>query len=153
MKMISKRREWLFLALLLVWAVCTFIAVPVYLKSLIGAGILGVAGFLGLAILLGSGAILKWSVDPRYRQLLAHGQPATATVLACSDRGRRYSSAAGELTGVTMRLEVQPADRPPCETVVEVVVPLDAIPRVGDVIAVKYDPQDPAAVAVIAPPS
>ena len=72
------------------------------------------------------------------------GLAAKATVLEVLDS--KITMAKNPL--VKLRLEVKPDDRAPFEATTECFVPRVAIPRAGDTLAVKFDPDDPSRVAL-----
>jgi hypothetical protein len=148
MSMISRGRERVFMLVLLAWAILTFMILPVYLRNLVAAGVVGIAGFLALPITIGSGALLRWLTSPRYLALLESGQPAQASVLEATDRRTRYSSSRGTLTAVTLRVQVQPDDGEPYEAIIDTLLLPDTLPRVGQLVSVRYDPQEPDAVVL-----
>lgn len=73
------------------------------------------------------------------RRIRAYGREANARVLEIADTGVTINKS----PYVRMRLRVEPGDRAPYETTLKVLVSRVAIPRVGDVIGVKYDPDKP----------
>jgi hypothetical protein len=79
------------------------------------------------------------------RRVRAHGIEATAIVLDISDTGMTIN----KNPRVKLRLQVNPIGQPPYEAELAVVVSRIAIPRVGDMIRVKYDPDRPRDMIVI----
>lgn len=77
--------------------------------------------------------------DPRRKRLLALGRDAPALILQISDTGLTLN----QNPYVRLRLQVQPEGTLPYEVTVSALVSRVSIPRVGQVIMVKYDPARP----------
>jgi len=74
-----------------------------------------------------------------------NGLDATADVLAIQDTGTRIN----DNPVVMLTLTVHPAVGPAFGTSAQVMVPLIAIPRVGETIKIKYNPANPTLIAVV----
>lgn len=77
--------------------------------------------------------------DPKRKRLLALGRDAPALILHIADTGITLN----QNPYVRLRLQVQPPDTEPYEVTVSALVSRVNIPRVGEVIMVKYDPARP----------
>ena len=80
-----------------------------------------------------------------YRRLKAHGIDADATILAVSDTGVTMN----KNPYVKLRLRVEPMGMATYETEVKAMVSRVAIPRPGDGVRVKFDPNKPEDVIVV----
>jgi len=80
-----------------------------------------------------------------YRRIKAHGVEADATILAVSDTGVTLN----QHPYVKLRLRVEPFGRPVYETEAKALVSRVAIPRPGDGVRVKFDPNRPERVIVL----
>jgi hypothetical protein len=80
-----------------------------------------------------------------YRRLKAHGVEADATILAVSDTGVTMN----KNPYVKLRLRVEPIGIAAYETEVKAMVSRVAIPRPGDGVRVKFDPNKPEEVIVV----
>ena len=87
---------------------------------------------------------MKANVDAQ-NAVRTHGTPAQASVLAIADTG---GFSHGQPI-VQLSLQVSTAGQPDFTTAAQCVVPLTAIPRVGDQIDIRYDSQNPSIVAVM----
>ena len=131
-----------------------FIGVAIYLIYLFGIiALLMVTGnpLLFLVLLfVGVGVFILvtstgWLTTPgSYRRIMQRGEDADATILAMKDTGITIN----KNPYVDLRLRVQPAGRPAYEVSTKVVVSRLAIPRVGDTLKVKFDPNKPQDVIV-----
>ena len=74
-----------------------------------------------------------------------NGTPAKASVLAIADTG---GFSHGQPI-VQLTLQVSAEGQPDFTTAAQCVVPLTAMPRVGDQIDIRYDSQNPSIVAVM----
>jgi hypothetical protein len=83
------------------------------------------------------------------RQVLATGVGAPAKLLAIADTGVLWNRD----PVVLLDLEVQPTDREAFRATVRTIVPKIAIPRVGEMVNVKFDPKLPNRVALDGSPS
>jgi hypothetical protein len=83
------------------------------------------------------------------RQVLAHGVPAPARILAMSDTGKRIN----QVPLIAIKVEVMPDDAPPYIAEFRRTLTLaDADEfRRGNIIQVKYDPAHPQRVAAVIP--
>jgi hypothetical protein len=80
-----------------------------------------------------------------YRRIKAHGVEADATILAVSDTGVTLN----KNPYVRLRLRVQPPGMAMYETEVKAMVSRVSIPRPGDGVRVKFDPDKPEKVIVV----
>jgi hypothetical protein len=80
-----------------------------------------------------------------YRRIKAHGSEAKATILAMSDTGVTIN----KNPYVKLRLRVEPIGLAAYETEVKTIISRIAIPRPGDSIRVKFDPDKPEDVIVV----
>jgi hypothetical protein len=80
-----------------------------------------------------------------YRRLKAHGIEADATILAVSDTGVTVN----KNPYVKLRLRVEPMGMAAYETEVKAMVSRVSIPRLGDGVRVKFDPNKPEEVIVV----
>ena len=80
-----------------------------------------------------------------YRRIKAHGIEAEATILAISDTGVTMN----KNPYVKLRLRVEPIGMAAYETEVKAMVSRVAIPRPGDGVRVKFDPNKPEDVIVV----
>ena len=131
-----------------------FIGVAIYLVYLFGIiGLLMVTGdpiiFL-ILLFVGVGVFVvtinsRWLITSgKYQRLMQNGADADATVVAMSDTGVTVN----QNPYVNLQLRVQPAGRPAYDASMKVLVSRLAIPRVGETIRVKYDPNKPQDVIV-----
>ena len=81
----------------------------------------------------------------KYRRLKAHGVEAEATILAVSDTGVTMN----KNPYVKLRLRVEPMGMATYETEAKAMVSRVAIPRPGDGVRVKFDPNKPEDVIVV----
>ena len=81
----------------------------------------------------------------KYRRLKAHGMEADATILAVSDTGVTLN----KNPYVKLRLRVEPIGMALYETEAKAMVSRVAIPRPGDGVRVKFDPNKPEDVIVV----
>jgi hypothetical protein len=81
----------------------------------------------------------------KYRRLKAHGVEADATILAISDTGVTMN----KNPYVKLRLRVEPIGIAAYETEVKAMVSRVSIPRPGDGVRVKFDPNKPEDVIVV----
>ena len=130
-----------------------FIGLGLYTAYLIALSFL-TKGNMTLYIVLfalGSGAFLLaafsgWMLtSPKYRRLLKRGRDAAATVLEIRDTGVTLN----KNPYVRLRLRVLPPDGAPYEAETRALVSRVSIPRVGDTVAVKYDPEKPGDVIAV----
>jgi hypothetical protein len=84
-------------------------------------------------------------VPGKYRRLKAHGVEADATILAISDTGVTVN----KNPYVKLRLRVEPIGVAAYETEVKAMVSRVSIPRPGDGVRVKFDPNKPEDVIVV----
>ena len=84
-------------------------------------------------------------VPGKYRRLKAHGVEAEATILAISDTGVTLN----KNPYVKLRLRVEPIGVAAYETEAKTMVSRVAIPRPGDGVRVKFDPNKPEDVIVV----
>jgi hypothetical protein len=84
-------------------------------------------------------------VPGKYRRLKAHGVEAEATILAVSDTGVTLN----KNPYVRLRLRVEPMGMPVYETEAKAMVSRVMIPRPGDGVRVKFDPNKPGDVIVV----
>jgi hypothetical protein len=80
-----------------------------------------------------------------YRRLKAHGVEAGATILTVSDTGVTVN----KNPYVKLRLRVEPIGMAMYETEVKAMVSRVALPRPGDGVRVKFDPNKPEEVIVV----
>ena len=80
-----------------------------------------------------------------YRRIKANGVEAEATILAISDTGVTIN----KNPYVKLRLRVEPMGMAAYETEVKAMVSRMAIPRPGDGVRVKFDPNKPEDVIVV----
>ncbi len=107
---------------------------------------------LYLVLLLAGSAVFLWGMfsgflttPGNYRRLMKTGVEAEATILAVSDTGVTIN----KNPYVKMRLRVQPIGVAAYETEVKAMVSRVAIPRPGDGVRVKFDPNKPEDVIVV----
>ena len=84
-------------------------------------------------------------VPGKYRRLKAHGVEAEATILSVSDTGVTLN----KNPYVKLRLRVEPIGVAAYETEAKAMVSRVAIPRPGDGMRVKFDPNKPEDVIVV----
>lgn len=104
-------------------------------------------------LLLAAGSVLfLWSMfsgflttPGNYRRIKAHGIEADATILAIRDTGVTIN----KNPYVKLRLRVEPIGMAAYETDVKAMVSRIAIPRPGDGVRVKFDPNKPEDVIVL----
>ncbi len=80
-----------------------------------------------------------------YRRIKAHGIEADATILAVSDTGMTLN----KNPYVKLHLRVEPMGMPAYEADVKAMVSRVALPRPGDGVRVKFDPNKPEEVIVM----
>ena len=80
-----------------------------------------------------------------YRRIKAHGIESDATILAVSDTGVTLN----KNPYVKLRLRVEPIGMAAYETEAKAMVSRVAIPRPGDGVRVKFDPDKPEKVIVV----
>jgi len=104
------------------------------------------AVLLMLALSSGCAMVDHFTGEDVNREVRASGLPATATVLEIFDTGVTVN----DDPVVGFRLQVEADGRPPWEAETRALVSLLAIPQIqpGAVLPVKYDPLDPARVAI-----
>jgi hypothetical protein len=107
---------------------------------------------LYLLLLAAGSALFLWGMfsgflttPGNYRRLKAHGIEAEATILAISDTGVTMN----KNPYVKLRLRVEPIGMVTYETEVKAMVSRVAIPRPGDGVRVKFDPNKPEEVIVV----
>ena len=84
-------------------------------------------------------------VPGKYRRIKAHGVEAEATILAVSDTGVTMN----KNPYVKLRLRVEPMGMATYETEAKAMVSRVMIPRPGDGVRVKFDPNKPEDVIVV----
>ena len=84
-------------------------------------------------------------VPGKYRRIKAHGVEAEATILAVSDTGVTLN----KNPYVRLRLRVEPMGMPVYETEAKAMVSRVMIPRPGNGVRVKFDPNKPGDVIVV----
>jgi len=107
---------------------------------------------LYLVLLAAGGALFLWGMfsgflmqPGSYRRIKANGVEAEATILSISDTGVTIN----KNPVAKLRLRVQPLGMAAYETEVKAMVSRVAIPRPGDGVRVKFDPNKPEDVIVI----
>src|SRR5512134_1168558 len=107
---------------------------------------------LYLVLLAIGSAVFLWGMfsgylttPGNYRRLKAHGVEADATILAVSDTGVTLN----KNPYVKLRLRVEPMGMSAYETEAKAMVSRVAIPRPGDGVRVKFDPNKPEEVIVV----
>jgi hypothetical protein len=107
---------------------------------------------LYIILLLAGGAVLLWGMYSGflttpgiYRRLKAHGLEADATILAVGDTGLTIN----KNPYVKLRLRVEPTGRAAYEAEAKAIVSRVALPRPGDSVRVKFDPDKPQVVIVV----
>jgi len=110
----------------------------------------------GCLFLMFAGAFLAFTgvlrVGHERTRILQGGVPAKARILSTEMGDAKLTvGGADERWLVILELEVQPEDGPPFEEKVEHFVPLLQIPKfqAGEVVEVRYDPQDNTRVAIV----
>jgi hypothetical protein len=103
-------------------------------------------------LLVAGSALFLWGMfsgflttPGNYRRLKAHGVEADATILAISDTGVTVN----KNPYVKLRLRVEPMGMSAYETEVKAMVSRVTIPRPGDGVRVKFDPNKPEEVIVV----
>lgn len=92
------------------------------------------------------GMFSGWLTTPgNYRRIKANGVEAEATILAISDTGVTIN----KNPYVKLRLRVEPMGMAAYEVEVKAMVSRVAIPRPGDSVRVKFDPNKPEDVIVV----
>jgi len=132
-----------------------FFGVAVYAAYIFALGNLGAAfgAIAGGAALLAIGsALFLWGMfsgflmqPGNYRRIKANGVEAEATILAISDTGVTIN----KNPVAKLRLRVQPLGMAAYEVEVKTMVSRLAIPRPGDGVRVKFDPNKPEDVIVV----
>lgn len=84
-------------------------------------------------------------ITKNYKYVNKIGEPAEAVVLDISDTGITIN----DNPKVRLKLKVYPKDREPYEATVSQVVSRVTIPRVGDRVYVKFDPNNPSNVILL----
>jgi len=84
-------------------------------------------------------------ITKNYKYVNKIGEPAAAVVLAISDTGITIN----DNPKVRLKLKVYPKDSEPFEATVSQVVSRVTIPRVGDRVYVKFDPNNPSDVILL----
>jgi hypothetical protein len=84
-------------------------------------------------------------ITRNYRYVDRVGEKAMAEVLDISDTGITIN----KNPKVRLVLKVFPKGRPPYEAVIKQVVSRLTVPRIGDRVKVKYDPENPANVILL----
>ena len=84
-------------------------------------------------------------ITKNYKYVNRIGEPAEAVVLDISDTGITIN----DNPKVRLKLRVYPKDREPYEATVSQVVSRVTIPRVGDRVYVKFDPNNPGNVILL----
>jgi hypothetical protein len=109
-------------------------------------------GTLGIILLFAGISVLLvltfsgWLTRPgNYRRIQKNGIEANAVVLDIRSTGWLINNN----PQVNLRLQVQPLNLSPYEISVKAVVSLVSIPRTGDTLRVKYDPDRPQDVIVV----
>ncbi|CAG0935805.1 hypothetical protein TFLX_04655 [Thermoflexales bacterium] len=107
---------------------------------------------LYLLLLAAGSALFLWGMfsgflttPGNYRRLKAHGVEAEATILSISDTGATVN----KNPYVKLRLRVEPLGIAAYETEVKAMVSRISIPRPGDGVRVKFDPNKPEDVIVV----
>ena len=100
---------------------------------------------IGSAVFLGAMFSGFLTTPGNYRRLMKTGVEAEATILAVSDTGVTIN----KNPYVKLRLRVQPIGLPAYEVEVKTMVSRVAIPRPGDGVRVKFDPNKPQDVIVV----
>ena len=78
-------------------------------------------------------------ITKNYKRVNKIGEPAVAVVLDISDTGITIN----DNPKVRMKLKVFPKEREPFEAIIKQVVSRVTIPRIGDRVYVKFDPDNP----------
>lgn len=84
-------------------------------------------------------------ITKNYKYVNKIGEAAPAVVLDVSDTGVTIN----DNPKVRMKLKVYPREKPPFEATISQVVSRVTIPRVGDRVYVKFDPDNPANVILL----
>ncbi len=105
------------------------------------AVVLGVVAFL----LIPLAAVFFIRPSKKIRQLMTLGEIAQATILKITDTNLTMGTS--YCFRVLLRIEVGGAQ--PFDTEIEHCFPRSALPRVGDKMAVRFDPADHTAVAIV----
>jgi hypothetical protein len=84
-------------------------------------------------------------ITKNYKYVNKIGEPAEAVVLDISDTGITINDNAK----VRLKLKVYPKDKEPFEATVSQVVSRVKIPRIGDRVYVKFDPNNPTNVILL----
>jgi hypothetical protein len=96
---------------------------------------------LSIILILSSGCI----ITKNYKYVNKVGEPATAIVLDISDTGITIN----DNPKVRLTLEVHPQGRESFNVTIKQVVSRVTIPRIGDKVYVKFDPNNPANVILL----
>jgi hypothetical protein len=84
-------------------------------------------------------------ITKNYKYVNRIGEPAEAVVLDISDTGITIN----DNPKVRLKLKVYPKDREPYEAAVSQVISRVTIPRLGDRVYVKFDPNNPTNVILL----
>jgi hypothetical protein len=84
-------------------------------------------------------------ITKNYKRVNKIGEPAEAVVLDISDTGITIN----DNPKVRMKLKVYPKEREPFEAIIKQVVSRVTIPRIGDRVHVKFDPDNPTNVILL----
>ncbi len=84
-------------------------------------------------------------ITKNYKRVNKIGEPAVAIVLDISDTGITIN----DNPKVRMKLKVFPKEREPFEAIIKQVVSRVTIPRIGDRVYVKFDPDNPTNVILL----
>lgn len=84
-------------------------------------------------------------ITKNYKHVNKIGEPAAAVVLDISDTGITIN----DNPKVRMKLKVYPKEKAPFEAIIKQIVSRVTIPRVGDRVYVKFDPNNPTNVILL----
>ncbi len=84
-------------------------------------------------------------ITKNYTRVNKIGEPAVAVVLDISDTGITIN----DNPKVRMKLRVFPKEREPFEAIIKQVVSRVTIPRIGDRVYVKFDPDNPTNIILL----
>ena len=119
--------------------------IPVLSTSAFLTGIGGAIVLVGAPIVM---FLIFYKRAPAWReQVVANGRPAKAVVTQVADTG--VSESGGMTLYVRLTLKVQPESGAPVEATIETPVSRVEIPRAGDKLMVRYDPDNHAHMAII----